>query len=520
MHKMSDEDTIAAISTAISESGIGIVRISGPDAIKIADKVYRSPGGKKHLKDVPTHTIHYGYVADLVSSSLVQSSSSSQDSSIGEKVHSSEGVIDEVLVSVMRAPKTYTAEDVVEINCHGGVLVVTKVLDAVIRAGARPAEPGEFTKRAFLNGRIDLTEAEAVMDVIESKNQFALQNSVSQVRGSLYRTISGMRSQMIYQSAHIEACLDDPEALSFDEYVPELSEYTDKWISEVSHLLETADSGRLMQEGIRTVIVGKPNAGKSSLLNLLLGEERAIVTPIAGTTRDVLTETVTIGGMTLMITDTAGIRDTEDIVEKIGVQRARDAVEKADLVLYLIDSSTSIDIEDREIFNLIREKNVIILQNKTDLNTVTDIESIRRELGKLFIKYKCADERQNTGDNEQSADQESLETDVSSKIPVIPFSAKERTGLDDLIAALKKMFFSGQIAYNDEVIITNARHKALLQRTLESLRQLKRSIDDHMPEDFYTIDLMSAYESMGEITGEEIGDDLADEIFSRFCMGK
>ena len=487
---LDEKDTIAAISTAVSESGIGIIRISGPDALEIADKVYRSPGGKKHLKDVPTHTIHYGYI--------VEPDSSQEPSSSMKPDRQKNQVIDEVLISVMLAPKTYTAEDVVEINCHGGVLVVTKVLDAVIKAGARPAEPGEFTKRAFLNGRIDLTEAEAVMDVIESRNQFALQNSVSQVRGSLYAKIKDMRSEMIYQSAHIEACLDDPEALSFDEYLPELSSSVRKWSGEVSSLLATADSGRLMQEGIRTVIVGKPNAGKSSLLNLLLGEERAIVTPVAGTTRDVLTETITIGGMTLVITDTAGIHDTDDLVEKIGVQRARDAVEKADLVLYLIDSSTNIDTEDREILQLIKDKNVIILQNKTDLDPVTDVEGIR----KAFQQVK-----EESGSNVD-------------EVPVIPFSAKERTGLDQLIESLKQIFFSGQLIFNDQIVITNARHKVLLQKTLESLKQLKKSIDNHMPEDFYTIDLMSAYESLGEITGEEIGDDLADEIFSRFCMGK
>lgn len=466
MVRLDAEDTIAAISTAVSGSGIGIIRISGPDAVKIADRVYRSPGGKKHLKDVPSHTIHYGYI------------------------EGSNRIIDEVLVSVMLAPRTYTAEDVVEINCHGGVLVVSKVLDAVIKAGARPAEPGEFTKRAFLNGRIDLTQAEAVMDVIESKNQYALQNSVGQVRGSLYRRIEEMRSEMIYQSAHIEACLDDPEALSFDDYMPELSALTEKWICGVSSLLSMADSGRLMQEGIRTVIVGKPNAGKSSLLNLLLGEERAIVTPVAGTTRDVLTETVTIGGMTLMITDTAGIRDTDDLVEKIGVQRAREAVLKADLVLYVIDSSTDIDTEDREIWSLIKGKKVIILQNKTDLDTVTDIDQIRGMM------------------------------EGRDNISVLPFSTKDRTGLDKLVGSLKEMFFNGSLSFNDEVVITNARHKSLLERTLESLRQLKDSISRRMPEDFYTIDLMSAYESLGEITGQEIGDDLADQIFSRFCMGK
>lgn len=503
MQKFFDEDTIAAISTAVSQSGIGVIRISGRDAVRIADKVYRSPGGKKHLNSVPSHTIHYGYIIDPEGQDTSEDQTESEDQTDSEGQSASEtagaferkdsrkaSVIDEVLVSVMLAPRTYTAEDVVEISCHGGVLAVTRVLDAVIKAGARAAGPGEFTKRAFMNGRIDLTEAEAVMDVIESKNRYALENSVSQVRGSLYHKIEEIRSGMLYQSAHIEACLDNPDAMSFEEYQEEFADQVRTWTSDISRLLSTADSGRLMQEGIRTVIVGKPNAGKSSLLNLLLGEERAIVTPVAGTTRDVLTETVTVGGMTLRITDTAGIRDTDDLVEKIGVQRALDAVKEADLVLYLIDSSTYIDMMDNEIMDLIRGKNVIILQNKTDLDMVTDIETIRDALKG----------REN--------------------IPVIPFSARERKGLDLLTDTLKDMFFRGHLSFNDEIVITNARHKALLGKALERLTQLQKSIDDGMPEDFFTVDLMSAYESLGEITGQEIGDDLADEIFSRFCMGK
>lgn len=480
-----EHDTIAAISTAVSESGIGIIRISGPDAVNVADKVYRSPGGKKKLKDAASHTIHYGYIVDPDAESRMEKS--------GKGIP---GLVDEVLVSIMLAPKTYTAEDVVEINCHGGVLAVTKVLQAVISAGARPAEPGEFTKRAFLNGRIDLTEAEAVMDVIQSKNQYALSNSVGQVKGSLHDKIEQIRSDMLYQSAHIEACLDDPEALSYNEYLPELDQSCQSWTGEVAHLLSTADCGRMMQEGIRTVIVGKPNAGKSSLMNLLVGEDRAIVTPIAGTTRDVLTETITIGGITLVITDTAGIHDTEDLVEKIGVSKAKDSVKQADLVLFMVDSSTDLEEADLEILNMIRDKKIIVLQNKTDLETKTNIDDIQYEIRKIVGQPD------------------------GNEIPVIPFSAKDRTGIDRLTDTLKEMFFSGKISFNDEIVIANARHKVLLQKTLDSLRQLKKSIDMQMPEDFYTIDLMSAYESLGEITGQEIGDDLADEIFSRFCMGK
>ncbi len=468
MWKIEDTDTIAAISTAVSESGIGVIRISGPDAVEIADRVYRSPGGKKRLAEVDTHTIHYGFIVEP------EAAGNALQSGISGASEKSADVIDEVLVSVMRAPRTYTAEDVVEISCHGGVLAVTRVLEAVLKAGARAAQPGEFTKRAYLNGRIDLTEAEAVMDVIESKNRFALQ-------------------EMLYQSAHIEACLDDPEALSFEAYLPEFSSEVQQWTKELSALFATADSGRLMQEGIKAAIVGKPNAGKSSLMNLLLGEDRAIVTPVAGTTRDVLTETITVGGMTLVVTDTAGIRETDDLVEKIGVQRAKGAIERADLVLYLIDSSTCINIEDQEILNLIQQKKIIILQNKSDLHTLTDEQQIRRMASEAGL-----------GDD----------------VPVIPFSATEKTGLDELISAIRTLFFDGKLSFNDEIVITNARHKELLKRALESLRQLSKSIESQMPEDFYTIDLMSAYEALGEITGQEAGEDLVNEIFSRFCMGK
>lgn len=489
MWKIEDTDTIAAISTAVSESGIGMIRISGPDAVEIADRVYRSPGGKKRLAEVDTHTIHYGFIVEPKAAG----NGNAFQSDLSGASEKSADVIDEVLVSVMRAPRTYTAEDVVEISCHGGVLAVTRVLDAVLKAGARAAQPGEFTKRAYLNGRIDLTEAEAVMDVIESKNRFALQNAVSQVQGTLYRKIEEVRKEMLYQSAHIEACLDDPEALSFEAYLPEFSCAVIRWTEEISVLLATADSGRLMQEGIRTAIVGKPNAGKSSLMNLLLGEDRAIVTPVAGTTRDVLTETITVGGMTLVVTDTAGIRETDDLVEKIGVQRAKGAIERADLIFYLIDSSTCIDTEDQEILNLIQGKKIIILQNKTDLHTLTGERQIRRMASEAGL-----------GDD----------------IPVIPFSATEKTGLDELVSALRTMFFDGKLSFNDEIVITNARHKELLKRALESLKQLTKSIDSQMPEDFYTIDLMSAYEALGEITGQEAGEDLVNEIFSRFCMGK
>ena len=496
-------DTIAAISTAVSESGIGIIRISGSCAIEAADLLFRSPGGKTRLKNVKTHTIHYGFICDP------------------------EGdVIDEVLVSVMRAPKTYTAEDTVEINCHGGVLAMQKVLDAVLhcdryqRSGegwksgkgqesgegskegdasihVRAAAPGEFTKRAYLNGRIDLSRAEAVMDLIEAKNEFALRNSVSQVRGSLYRVISELRGKILYQIAHIEASLDDPENLDFTPHLPEFRKDLTAWQDTLKQLIRTSEDGRLAAEGIRTVIVGKPNAGKSSLLNLLLGQDRAIVTEIAGTTRDLLTETINLQGMTLLVTDTAGIRDTDDTVEKIGVERARQSIEEADLLLWMVDSSVSLDENDNSIAALLSGRRSIILLNKTDLEEQTGVEDVRKLLHLNHIRVEADNMTQ-----------------------IIPFSTKEGTGYDAFVRMLKDLFFHGKLSWNDEVVITNARHKQLLEQAAESLDCVSDSLDDGMSEDFFSIDLMSAYESLGAIIGEEVGEDLADEIFSRFCMGK
>ncbi len=466
-----DKDTIAAISTAVSPSGIGIVRISGPEALAAADRIFRSPGGKTILSEVPSHTIHYGFITDP------------------EK---GDAVLDEVLVSVMRAPRSYTAEDTVEINCHGGVLAVRKVLDTVLKYGARPAEPGEFTKRAFLNGRIDLSEAEAVMDLIESKNECALKNSVSQLRGSLYEVIRSVREEMLLQAAHIEAALDDPEHYNYEDSVPGLEIMTDAWSQKIRRLIDTAETGRLIREGIKTAIIGRPNAGKSSLLNLLLGEERAIVTDIAGTTRDVLTETMNLDGITLIVTDTAGIRDTSDPVERIGVERAKKSLEQADLVISVVDASSPLSEEDRDVIHLAAEKKTILLLNKSDLPAVTDVEMIRR----------LADEMH------------------AGEMEIISFSATEKTGYDELVSCIKRMFYSGELDFNDEILITNVRQKNLLMRAEESLKRLKESLENRMPEDFYSIDLMGAYEALGEITGEEVGEDLVNEIFSKFCMGK
>ena len=454
-------DTIAAISTGMTSSGIGIVRISGPDAVEIADKIYDSRNGKK-LADMPTHTIHYGYIRD------------------GEEF------LDEVLVMLMRGPRSFTAEDTVEINCHGGVYAMNRILELVTRKGARLAEPGEFTKRAFLNGRIDLSQAEAVIDVINAKNEYALKSSVSQLKGSVLKAVREIRKKIIYHIAYIESALDDPEHISLDGYPDQLEEQTEQWMEKIAALIASAENGKRMKEGIRTVIVGKPNAGKSSLLNVLLGEERAIVTDIAGTTRDVLEEQMSLSGISLNIIDTAGIRETEDVVEKIGVKKAKTYAKDADLVIYVVDSSTQLDENDEEIMELIRDRKAIVLLNKMDLDPVTTEEMIRERLDK----------------------------------PVIPISAKEEQGIDRLEQTVKDMFYDGDLSFNDQIYITNMRQKAALSEALESLKQVMTSIQNQMPEDFFSIDLMNAYEELGSITGESVGEDLVNEIFSKFCMGK
>ena len=461
--------TIAAISTAMSPSGIGIVRMSGNDAFQIADTIYKGKNKDKKLSKQKSHTIHYGYIID------------------------GEDTIDEVLVMLMRGPHSYTGEDTVEINCHGGVYIVKRILEILISHGARPAEPGEFTKRAFLNGRLDLSQAEAVGDLISSKNEYALQSSVSQLKGNIKNKINDIRNKIIYHTAFIETALDDPEHISVDGYGDELKIVVDELINEISHLLSTCDNGRMMKEGIRTVIVGKPNAGKSSLMNVLLGEERAIVKDIAGTTRDVLEEHISLQGISLNIMDTAGIRDATDIVEKIGVDKAKDHAKEADLVIYVIDASTPLDENDEEILHLIAGKQAIILLNKSDLDMIVTKEEVEKQ-------YFAINPAKN--------------------IPIIEVSVKKNQGISELEQILKDMFFEGNLAFNDEIYITNIRHKTALQDAYESLKKVNESIDAGMPEDFYSIDLMDAYESLGSITGETIGEDLVNEIFSKFCMGK
>lgn len=457
-------ETIAAVATAMSESGIGIIRISGEDAIVIADKIYRTKNGKQKLKEFKSHTIHYGFIIDE-----------------GE-------ILDEVMISVMKSPRSYTMEDTVEINCHGGILMLNRVLEAVIKSGARLAEPGEFTKRAFLNGRIDLSKAEAVIDIIHSKNEFALKSSVNQLKGLLSDEITSIRKSIIYEIAFIESALDDPEHISLDGYYERLKEKVTELLIRLNKLLETADNGKILKEGINTVIVGKPNAGKSSLLNLLVGEERAIVTDVAGTTRDILEEQIKLNGISLNIIDTAGIRTTEDTVEKIGVQKARKFAETADLIIYVVDSSVPLDDNDIAISKLIQEKKTILLLNKSDLDSVVTEE--------MLIPL------------------------VTEDVQIIKISAKENTGMQELEEAVKTMFFHGDISYNNEIFITNMRHKEAIQDAYNSLDMVRKSIEDEMPEDFLSIDLMSAYASLGYIIGEEVGEDLVNEIFSKFCMGK
>ncbi len=458
---MYEVDTIAAIATAMTNSGIGIIRVSGSDSIDIVDKIFVSVKGKK-LTTVNSHTIHYGSI-----------------------VYNGE-IIDEVLVSVMKAPHSYTKENVVEINCHGGVVVINKILEIVCENGARIAEPGEFTKRAFLNGRIDLSQAEAVIDIINSKNEYALSNSVRQLRGSISEKIKTIRGKILDEISFIETALDDPEHISLEGYTKKLEGVVDESMKELKKLIDTSNNGKVVVEGIKTVILGKPNAGKSSFLNALIGEERAIVTDIEGTTRDSLEENINISGLSLKIIDTAGIRDTVDIVEQIGVKRAKDLAKEADLIIFIVDSSKDLDDNDYEIMKLIKEKKYIVLLNKSDLNSRVEIEALN-ELDKSNI---------------------------------ITISAKNNEGIDLFEDRVKEMFLNGEINFNDEIFVTNARQKESIINAYSSLKLVKKSIEDNMPEDFYSIDLLNTYEELGKVIGEALEDDLVNNIFSKFCMGK
>ena len=455
-------ETIAAIATGLSNAGISIVRISGENAVELTDKIFSSKKENFHLSEAKSHTIHYGTIV-----------------SKGE-------ALDEVLVSVMKAPNSYTRENVVEINCHGGIVVTKKILEAVLQAGARPAEPGEFTKRAFLNGRIDLSQAEAVIEIIQAKSELALKNSVRQLKGKIQEKIIRLREQILRDTAFLEAALDDPEHISLDGFAETLKENVEKEIAVISEMIQSYENGRMLREGVRTVILGKPNAGKSSLLNTMLKEERAIVTEIAVTTRDTLEETVFLNGVALNIVDTAGIRWTKDTVERIGVDKARAAAKDADLILYVVDSSVPLDENDMEIITLIASKPAFVLLNKSDLQQVVSEEELRKHTLKEIVRI----------------------------------SVKEKEGLDLLEQKITDLFFSGVLSYNDEIYLTNERHKAALHTAVQSLSQVLESINQGMPEDFYSIDLTDAYEELGRIIGQSVDEDVINKIFQDFCMGK
>lgn len=459
---MRGNETIAAIATGLVNAGISVIRVSGEEAFAVGNRIFRSDK-KIDLCNVPGYSAHYGKI-----------------------VYENE-VLDEAVVLVMRAPHSYTGEDTLEISCHGGVLVTKRILEAVLMSGARSAEPGEFTKRAFLNGRMDLAEAEAVIGVIDAKNEFARKASVEQLSGKLSEKIKKMRLDILDSISYIEAALDDPEHISLDGYGDRLFGQIREILSEISDLSESFRDGKILSEGVKTVILGKPNAGKSSLMNLFAGEDRAIVTEIAGTTRDVLSEQITISGIGFLMVDTAGIRDTSDVVEKIGVERSLKQAEEADLILYVVDSSTALDENDRNILRFISDKKSIIVYNKTDLKPVVSQEEL---------------------------------SEIAGDSRVIGISAKEEEGFENLKACMAELFKKGEISMNDEVIITNIRHKEALAEAQESLMSVISSMEDGFGEDLWTIDLMDAYAALGRIVGEAVDDDVVNRIFEKFCMGK
>lgn len=459
-------DTIAAIATALGNSGISIIRISGSEAYSVVEKIFKPKKTKFNINNVKSHTIHYGEIID----------------NMGKTV-------DEVLVSFMKAPKTYTGEDVVEINCHGGIVVTKKILEICFNSGAKPAKPGEFTERAFLNGKIDLSQAEAVIDVINAKNNNALNAAVLQLKGNISEKIKNLREKILYHIAFIEAVLDDPEHMNFDGYNEKLVLDINYIKDEIENLLNNSENGRIIREGIKTVILGKPNAGKSSFLNAIMGEERAIVTDIEGTTRDTLEETINLDGISLNITDTAGIRKTNDIIEQMGIEKAISASDDADLIIYVADASKKLDNNDIMILNIIKNKKTIVLINKID------IQNNEYDIKKEILKYVDINE-------------------------VLEISVKNNLGIEKFTKLIKDMFFMGNLSYNEDIYITSMRQKNNLTNALNSVNMVLESIDNNMSEDFYSIDLLSAYEELGYIIGEAVEDDLVNKIFREFCMGK
>ncbi|WP_186431127.1 tRNA uridine-5-carboxymethylaminomethyl(34) synthesis GTPase MnmE [Clostridium sp. BSD9I1] len=459
---MKEFDTIAAIATVLGEGGISIIRISGSKSLDIVDSIFKGKNNR-NLLDISPYSMRYGFIIEK----------------------ETEDILDEVLVTYMKGPRSYTAEDTVEINCHGGVTPTKRIFQEIIKAGARVAEPGEFTKRAFLNGRIDLSQAEAVIDIIRAKTELSMKSAVLQSNGRISKEIDSLRNRLLQTIAHIEATVDFPEDDLEEVTSNQVSIQVENIINEVSELLSTADEGKILREGLNVVIVGKPNVGKSSLLNALLKEQRAIVTEVPGTTRDVIEEYINLDGVPIKIIDTAGIRETEDIVEKIGVEKSKEKIIEADLIIFMIDLSRELDDEDKEIMDYIRDKKYIVLLNKSDLEN----KVVKEDLAGLNLKY------------------------------IIESSAKSGKGLDELKDSIKELFFKGEVK-NQDIIITNARHKEALIRAKESLSSALDTLNNTLAIDLSSIDIRDAWSRLGEITGDTLEEDIIDKIFSEFCLGK
>lgn len=458
-----DFDTITSISTPMGEGAIGIVRLSGPQAIEIGDILYK---GKKKLSEVETHTINYGHIIDPETNETVE----------------------EVMVSVLRAPKTFTREDIIEINCHGGILTINRILELTMTYGARMAEPGEYTKRAFLNGRIDLSQAEAVMDFIRSKTDRASKVAMNQIEGRLSNLIKKQRQSILEILAQVEVNIDYPEYDDVEDATTDfLLEQSKRIKEEINRLLETGAQGKIMREGLSTVIVGRPNVGKSSMLNNLIQDNKAIVTEVAGTTRDVLEEYVNVRGVPLRLVDTAGIRDTEDIVEKIGVERSRKALSEADLILFVLNNNEPLTEDDQTLFEVIKNEDVIVIINKTDLEQRLDVSELREMIGDM---------------------------------PLIQTSMLKQEGIDELEIQIKDLFFGGEVQNQDMTYVSNSRHISLLKQARQSIQDAIDAAESGIPMDMVQIDLTRTWEILGEIIGESASDELIDQLFSQFCLGK